>query len=76
MFKITVLEINISMMTMWSSGSQEPRTIVGDVQVRRGMGDGDPSTRAEARKAYWAFGDAFRFLPDSLFVIRFPTNML
>ena len=72
----TVLEINISMMTMWSSGSQEPRTIVGDVQVRRGMGDGDPSTRAEARKAYWAFGDAFRFLPDSLFIIRFPTNML
>ena len=63
-------------MTMWSSGSQEPRTIVGDVQVRRGMGDGDPSTRAEARKAYWAFGDAFRFLPDSLFIIRFPTNML
>ena len=54
------------MMTMWSSGSQEPRTIVGDVQVRRGMGDGDPSTRAEARKAYWAFGDAFRFLTLSL----------
>ena len=30
------------------------------VQVRLGMGDGDPATRAEARKAYWAFGDAFR----------------
>lgn len=34
--------------------------------VRRGMGDGDPSTRAEARKAYWAFGDAFRLEADGL----------
>jgi len=34
--------------------------------VRRGMGDGEPSTRAEARKAYWAFGDTFRLEADGL----------
>jgi len=34
--------------------------------VRRGMADQEPGVRAEARRAYWAFGDTFRLEGETL----------